>query len=146
MDKRMRTYLESRGLDPKATEDQAWAHLETIQKEDAERAKKLEQKAPETAPAQVPPVAGQGDAADIRSLCGQMSAVGKGELAVKMFGEGRTAAEVRAKCLEELAVERGGAAGPGKKRESEAAELKEMPLKDFSRALAEPVEAFSDAE
>jgi len=112
MDKRMREYLESRGLDAKATEEQAWEFLKGLPKDDQRMVPKPEPK-PEEKPAQggVPSASGR----MTRKLYDQAVAAGELELAVRLHAaEGKSDAEITDAILAAVAIKRGAPAGPGK--------------------------------
>ncbi len=115
MDDRLRKYLESRGLDPSASEEDAWTFLAQLPEKDTERA------APqEPVPAAEPepdPKAEPEPEPDTRNVLAEIRddavAAGLEPMALRMAADGKTADQIRSAMLRELAKSRGEPLGPG---------------------------------
>jgi len=140
MDERLRKYLEGRGLDAKASEEDAWKFLtEKLPDEDKKRA---EAPAPEKTEAQKAETREEkraetaDEAPELRKVLGHADCVGLRDFAAQLVSQGKKADEVRDALFEKLKKERGDPAGPGEE-ETEAADLDAIDDDEFSRGLSE---------
>ena len=156
MDPRTRTYLELLGLAPDASEEDAWAFLETLVADaqaaaDEAGAETAEETAAAAAAATAETAsaeAAQTDAAGAdappaeeeprsisREMYDQAAAVGQEGLALRLLSEGRSEGQIHAAILKAVAAERGAPMGPGATR---APALDKLDTKTFARALSVP--------
>jgi len=144
MDKRTRQYLESRGLDPEATEEQAWAHLEAVREEDAERAKReAEANKPEPEPEPASPAAQSDPAAERKAVAERLSrvveragALGQTDLALKLAREGKDDLAICEAVMEAAAKQRTAPVGPGAAGSPES--LDQITDDELARAINQP--------
>lgn len=157
MDERTRKFLEARGLDPKADEDDAWKFLEKVQDEDKARIEADAKRAAEEKEAEAKrkaeaekTAAADGKTAPtdvVREIYDSAVAAGQTDLAFRLASEGKRPDEIRQAMLDELNKQRGSPAGPGQDADAVGAGAKKIEDIDddqFAHSICDPQMSFAD--